>query len=110
MALSVVILAAGQGKRMRSALPKVLHRLCGKPLLEHAYRAARDLQPEQVYVVYGHGGEQVRDALGYLGVQWAWLYKQYGMVPGGGQILTGPSLVGKAQVNEVIDLVAKGYR
>ncbi|MGH8572025.1 MAG: NTP transferase domain-containing protein, partial [Gammaproteobacteria bacterium] len=58
MALSVVILAAGQGKRMRSALPKVLHRLGGKPLLEHAYRAARDLRPEQVYVVYGHGGEQ----------------------------------------------------
>ena len=78
MALSVVILAAGQGKRMRSALPKVLHRLGGKPLLEHAYRAARDLRPEQVYVVYGHGGEQVRDALGYLGVQWIEQDRQLG--------------------------------
>ena len=78
MALSVVILAAGQGKRMRSALPKVLHRLGGKPLLEHAYRAARDLRPEQVYVVYGHGGEQVRDALGYLGIQWVEQDRQLG--------------------------------
>ena len=78
MRLSVVILAAGQGKRMRSALPKVLHRLGGKPLLEHAYRAARDLRPEQVYVVYGHGGEQVRDALGYLGVQWIEQDRQLG--------------------------------
>ena len=47
---------------------------------------------------------------GYLGVQWAWLYKMYGMVPGGGQILTGPALVTKAEVNRVTDLVAKGYR
>jgi bifunctional UDP-N-acetylglucosamine pyrophosphorylase / glucosamine-1-phosphate N-acetyltransferase len=78
VALSVVILAAGQGKRMRSALPKVLHRLGGKPLLEHAYRAARDLRPEQVYVVYGHGGEQVRDALGYLGVRWIEQDRQLG--------------------------------
>ena len=78
MALGVVILAAGQGKRMRSALPKVLHRLGGKPLLEHAYRAARDLRPERVYVVYGHGGEQVRDALGYLDVQWIEQDRQLG--------------------------------
>ena len=78
MSLDVVILAAGQGKRMRSAQPKVLHRLGGKPLLEHAYRAARDLRPEQVYVVYGHGGEQVRDALGYLDVQWIEQDRQLG--------------------------------
>jgi len=78
VALGVVILAAGQGKRMRSALPKVLHRLGGKPLLEHAYRAARDLRPERVYVVYGHGGEQVRDALGYLDVQWIEQDRQLG--------------------------------
>jgi bifunctional UDP-N-acetylglucosamine pyrophosphorylase / glucosamine-1-phosphate N-acetyltransferase len=78
VSLSVVILAAGQGKRMRSALPKVLHRLGGKPLLERAYRAARDLRPEQVYMVYGHGGEQVRDALGYLSVQWIEQDRQLG--------------------------------
>jgi len=78
MRLSVVILAAGQGKRMRSALPKVLHCLGGKPLLEHAYRAARDLRPEQVYVVYGHGGEQVRDALPHLEVRWVEQDRQLG--------------------------------
>ena len=78
MALSVVILAAGHGKRMRSALPKVLHGLGGKPLLEHAYRAARDLRPEQVYVVYGHGGEQVRDALPHLEVRWVEQDRQLG--------------------------------
>ncbi|MGH8479188.1 MAG: bifunctional UDP-N-acetylglucosamine diphosphorylase/glucosamine-1-phosphate N-acetyltransferase GlmU [Gammaproteobacteria bacterium] len=78
MLLNVVILAAGQGKRMRSALPKVLHRLGGKPLLEHACLAARDLQPEQIYVVYGHAGEQVRDALGYLGVRWVEQDRQLG--------------------------------
>jgi bifunctional UDP-N-acetylglucosamine pyrophosphorylase / glucosamine-1-phosphate N-acetyltransferase len=87
MRLSVVILAAGQGKRMRSALPKVLHRLGGKALLEHAYRAARDLRPEQVYVVYGHGGEQVRDALGYLGVQWIEQDRQLGTGHAVGQAL-----------------------
>jgi len=47
---------------------------------------------------------------GYEGVQWAWLYKTYGMVPGGGQILTGPSLVTKANANQVSGLVARGYR
>ncbi|MCP5153468.1 MAG: bifunctional UDP-N-acetylglucosamine diphosphorylase/glucosamine-1-phosphate N-acetyltransferase GlmU [Ectothiorhodospiraceae bacterium] len=62
--LHVVILAAGQGKRMRSALPKVLHRIGGRPLLEHVISAARALGPERVHVVYGHGGDQVRDALG----------------------------------------------
>lgn len=78
MRLSVVILAAGQGKRMRSALPKVLHRLGGKPLLEHAYRAARDLRPEEVYVVYGHGGEEVREALPHLEVRWIEQDRQLG--------------------------------
>ncbi len=62
MSLNVVILAAGQGKRMRSDLPKVLHPLAGRPLLGHVLSAARALRPQSICVVYGHGGEAVRDA------------------------------------------------
>lgn len=61
--LSVVILAAGQGKRMHSALPKVLHPLAGKPIAAHVIAAARALSPRAICVVYGHGGESVREAL-----------------------------------------------
>ena len=61
--LNVVILAAGQGKRMRSRLPKVLHTLAGRPLITHVIDAARALKPARICVVYGHGGEQVPEAL-----------------------------------------------
>lgn len=61
MGLAVIILAAGQGTRMKSAMPKVLHRLSGKPLLGHVIDYARALSPEEIVVVYGHGGQQVRD-------------------------------------------------
>jgi bifunctional UDP-N-acetylglucosamine pyrophosphorylase/glucosamine-1-phosphate N-acetyltransferase len=70
MPLHVVILAAGQGKRMRSALPKVLHRIAGRPLLAHVIDAARALKPERIYVVYGHGGAEVRGAFAGAGVDW----------------------------------------
>lgn len=62
MNLGVVILAAGQGTRMKSAAPKVLHRLAGKPLLGHVIDCARALDPAEIVVVYGHGGDQVRAA------------------------------------------------
>jgi bifunctional UDP-N-acetylglucosamine pyrophosphorylase/glucosamine-1-phosphate N-acetyltransferase len=62
MSLGVVILAAGQGTRMKSDLPKVLHALAGKPLLGHVLDRARELDPVEIVVVYGHGGERVRDA------------------------------------------------
>jgi bifunctional UDP-N-acetylglucosamine pyrophosphorylase/glucosamine-1-phosphate N-acetyltransferase len=62
--LNVVILAAGQGKRMRSRLPKVLHPLAGRPLIAHAIATARALRPARICVVYGHGGEQVPQAVG----------------------------------------------
>jgi len=61
--LNVVILAAGQGKRMRSRLPKVLQPLGGKPLIEHVVVTARTLKPARICVVYGHGGEQVPQTL-----------------------------------------------
>jgi bifunctional UDP-N-acetylglucosamine pyrophosphorylase/glucosamine-1-phosphate N-acetyltransferase len=66
--LSIVILAAGQGKRMKSALPKVLQPLAGRSLLKHVIDTARLLEP--VHVVYGHGGDQVRDALKDEPVSW----------------------------------------
>src|SRR5256885_17061189 len=53
------ILAAGEGKRMQSALPKVLQPLAGRPLLKHVIDTARTLAPAAIQVVYGHGGEQV---------------------------------------------------
>jgi bifunctional UDP-N-acetylglucosamine pyrophosphorylase/glucosamine-1-phosphate N-acetyltransferase len=59
MKLGVVILAAGQGTRMRSALPKVLHTLAGRPLLQHVITTAKTLKPAKIVVVYGHGGERV---------------------------------------------------
>ena len=59
MSLNIVILAAGQGKRMHSAFPKVLHGLAGRPLLQHVIDTARSLHPDAIAVVYGHGGEAV---------------------------------------------------
>ena len=61
--LGVIILAAGQGKRMRSATPKVLHLLGGKPLLSHVLDACAALEPDRVLVVVGHGMDGVREAL-----------------------------------------------
>lgn len=61
--MNIIILAAGMGKRMRSALPKVLHRLAGKPLLSHVIDTARQLSPSRLCVIYGHGGEQVPQTL-----------------------------------------------
>jgi len=70
MGLSVIILAAGRGKRMHSNLPKVLHKLGGLTLLERVVTRARELHPSEIFVVYGHGGEQVPDELSHLNVRW----------------------------------------
>jgi bifunctional UDP-N-acetylglucosamine pyrophosphorylase/glucosamine-1-phosphate N-acetyltransferase len=70
MQLSVVILAAGQGKRMNSDLPKVLQPLAGRPLLQHVIDTARDLRPTNIYVVYGHGGVQVQSAFAHEHIEW----------------------------------------
>ena len=68
--MNVVILAAGQGKRMNSALPKVLHPIAGKPMLAQVLDTARLLKPANLCVVFGHGGEQVQAALAAPDVTW----------------------------------------
>jgi bifunctional UDP-N-acetylglucosamine pyrophosphorylase / glucosamine-1-phosphate N-acetyltransferase len=68
--MNVVILAAGHGKRMHSDTPKVLHALAGRPLLAHVIETAKSLSPSAVVVVYGHGGESVREAIGASGLDW----------------------------------------
>ena len=78
MSLAVVILAAGKGTRMKSSLPKVLHTLAGRPMLEHVVDAARALSPASIHVVYGHGGEQVRTALPGDDLHWAEQAEQLG--------------------------------
>ncbi|MDO9600032.1 MAG: bifunctional UDP-N-acetylglucosamine diphosphorylase/glucosamine-1-phosphate N-acetyltransferase GlmU [Azoarcus sp.] len=69
--MEVVILAAGQGKRMRSVLPKVLQPIAGKPMLTHVLAAARALEAKRICVVYGHGGEVVREQLDAPDLAWA---------------------------------------
>jgi bifunctional UDP-N-acetylglucosamine pyrophosphorylase/glucosamine-1-phosphate N-acetyltransferase len=65
--LHVIVLAAGEGKRMKSARPKVLMPLAGRPMLAHVLDTARSLQPARIHVVHGHRGEEVRAALTDLG-------------------------------------------
>jgi bifunctional UDP-N-acetylglucosamine pyrophosphorylase/glucosamine-1-phosphate N-acetyltransferase len=78
MPLDIIVLAAGQGKRMRSRLPKVLHPLAGRPLLAHVLQAARALGPRKVVVVHGHGAEQVRAAFTESNVEWVLQAEQLG--------------------------------
>ncbi|HEU5137264.1 MAG TPA: bifunctional UDP-N-acetylglucosamine diphosphorylase/glucosamine-1-phosphate N-acetyltransferase GlmU [Steroidobacteraceae bacterium] len=78
MKLAVVILAAGQGKRMKSDLPKVLQPLAGVPLLGHVVSRARALNPSSMHVVYGHGGDAVRESLAKENLQWALQAEQLG--------------------------------
>lgn len=76
--MHVVILAAGQGKRMRSALPKVLQPLAGRPLLGHVLDTARALGADKLCIVFGHGGEAVRAALDAPDLAWAHQAEQLG--------------------------------
>jgi len=78
MALDVIVLAAGLGKRMRSDLPKVLHPLAGRPLLAHVIDAARALAPRKIFVVHGHGADRVRAAFPDSGVDWVLQAQQLG--------------------------------
>ena len=76
--LGVILLAAGQGTRMKSALPKVLHPIAGRPLFLHALAMAQRLLPARVAIVIGHGAEAVRHAYDGVAVAWAIQEKQLG--------------------------------
>ncbi|AXY42750.1 bifunctional UDP-N-acetylglucosamine diphosphorylase/glucosamine-1-phosphate N-acetyltransferase GlmU [Halomonas sp. JS92-SW72] len=89
MTLDVVILAAGQGTRMRSTLPKVLHRLAGKPMVRHVIDTARGLEAERTHVVVGHGAEKVREALADCEVHFALQAEQKGTGHAVAQALEG---------------------
>jgi bifunctional UDP-N-acetylglucosamine pyrophosphorylase/glucosamine-1-phosphate N-acetyltransferase len=76
--MNIVILAAGQGKRMHSNLPKVLHPLAGKALVSHVIDTARSLSPRKLCIVYGHGGDTVRTTLAAPDLGWALQEPQLG--------------------------------
>ena len=76
--MNIVILAAGQGKRMHSNLPKVLHPIAGKALVSHVIDTARSLSPQTLCLVYGHGGDAVRNTLAAPGLAWALQEPQLG--------------------------------
>jgi bifunctional UDP-N-acetylglucosamine pyrophosphorylase/glucosamine-1-phosphate N-acetyltransferase len=78
MALDIIVLAAGLGKRMRSELPKVLHPLAGRPLLGHVLETARSLAPRKTIVVHGHGAERVRAAFPDPSLAWVLQAEQLG--------------------------------
>jgi bifunctional UDP-N-acetylglucosamine pyrophosphorylase / glucosamine-1-phosphate N-acetyltransferase len=95
--LHVVILAAGEGKRMKSALPKVLLPLAGRPMLAHVIATARALTPERIHIVYGHRGEQVQAAFAHQhDLVWIHQAQQHGT--GHALQLAMPSITDAARV------------
>ncbi len=78
MNLQIIILAAGQGKRMYSSTPKVLHQIAGKPMLTRVVETAQQLNPDVIHVIYGHGGEQLKNSLPDLPVHWVYQAEQLG--------------------------------
>ena len=78
MKLRVVILAAGKGTRMRSDLPKVLHKVANKPMVEHVIDTARSLKPDAINLIYGHGGDQLQQAIAGDDLTWVEQREQLG--------------------------------
>ena len=78
MNLEIIILAAGQGTRMKSPLPKVLHQIAGQSMLQHVISVARDLNPSAIHVVVGHGAEEVKEAMAAETLQWVVQEQQLG--------------------------------
>ena len=120
--LSVVILAAGQGKRMNSALPKVLHPIGGRAMLSVVIATAQQLNPTILCVVYGHGGEAVREAINDPTVSWALQAPQYGtghavlqalpQLPDDGVVLVlygDVPLISKASLDPLIAASSNGH-
>ncbi|WP_088329392.1 bifunctional UDP-N-acetylglucosamine diphosphorylase/glucosamine-1-phosphate N-acetyltransferase GlmU [Lacimicrobium sp. SS2-24] len=78
MAFSVVILAAGKGTRMKSSLPKVLHPIGHKPMVQHIIDTVTALGSDTIHLVYGHGGEQLQQALSHNTLNWCLQAEQLG--------------------------------
>jgi bifunctional UDP-N-acetylglucosamine pyrophosphorylase / glucosamine-1-phosphate N-acetyltransferase len=78
MAFSVVILAAGKGTRMKSSLPKVLHPIGDRPMVQHIIDTVTALGSDNIHLVYGHGGEQLRQALSHNTLNWCLQAEQLG--------------------------------
>lgn len=78
MSLHIVILAAGQGKRMYSTQSKVLHPIGGKPMLQRVVETASGLNPDAIHVIIGHGGDQIKQSLSHLPVHWVMQVQQLG--------------------------------
>ncbi len=76
--LSIVILAAGQGTRMRSKAPKVLHTIGNKPLIAHVIETSMQLSPNDIHIVYGYGGDSVKAAIGDPQIHWCLQSQQLG--------------------------------
>ena len=119
--LHVVILAAGEGKRMKSSTPKVLQKIAGQPMLAHVIHAARALSPAGIHLVYGHGGDQVRETFKSDGdLAWAEqkerlgtghaVQQVIGQVPDGARVLVLYGDVPLITVDTLRALLAKDAR
>lgn len=78
MSLSVVILAAGKGTRMCSNLPKVLHKIADKPMVQHVIDTVKSVGSDNIHLIYGHGGEQVKEKIADEGLNWIKQQEQLG--------------------------------
>ncbi|MFN8233689.1 MAG: NTP transferase domain-containing protein [Actinomycetota bacterium] len=89
--VAAVILAAGKGKRLGSATPKVLHPIVGRPALWHVLRAATAADPDRIAIVIGHGGDQVRAAVEGWGIRPKPVFVEQGEQMGTGHATRRPS-------------------
>ncbi len=115
MNLQIIILAAGQGKRMYSNTPKVLHPIAGTPMLQRVVETALQLNPDAIHVIYGHGGEQIKEALPDLPVHWVHQTEQLGTghavmqalpyLPSGSQVLVLSADVPLIQTKTLLSLI-----
>lgn len=96
-ALVAVVLAAGKGKRLKSSIPKVLHPLCGRPLLWHAVQNALAARPDRIVFVVSNGAEQVREAVGSWGLKVPVIFVDQGQPLGTGHaVAAAEHAVGRA--------------
>ena len=98
MELHIVVLAAGKGSRMKSAKPKVLHELAGRPMLEHVLDTAQSLNPNCIHLVVGHESEQIKHYFAGYPADLNWVYQNEQLGTGHAVAQAIPSIPDKAQV------------